>query len=118
MRKRQFYCSNSRHWVYSCALTTLGQDIPSLSRLRQFPIDTLKVDRSFVSTMSEEGESREVVNAIVTLAHHLGMDVVAEGVETAHQLSQLKELGCEYGQGYFFAKPLNYQAAEAFITNS
>jgi diguanylate cyclase (GGDEF)-like protein/PAS domain S-box-containing protein len=92
-----------------------GTGYSSLSRLRQFPIQTLKIDRSFVSSMRASVEDAEVVQAIITLAHNLGMDVVAEGIETREQLAHLKRLHCEQGQGYFFSKPLNSQAAAALL---
>ncbi|HEY9750136.1 MAG TPA: EAL domain-containing protein [Allocoleopsis sp.] len=92
-----------------------GTGYSSLSRLRQFPIHTLKIDRSFVGTMRESVEDAEVVQAIITLAHNLGMDVVAEGIETPEQLAHLRRLHCEQGQGYLFSKPLNSQAAEALL---
>ncbi|MFP5274487.1 PAS domain S-box protein [Coleofasciculus sp.] len=92
-----------------------GTGYSSLSRLHQFPIDALKIDRSFVSRMGDAGENGEIVQAIVTLAHNLGMDVVAEGIETNMQLAQLRGRRCEYGQGYFFSKPLNRQAAEQLM---
>lgn len=94
-----------------------GTGYSSLSRLHQFPIDALKIDRSFVSRMGDAGENGEIVQAIVTLAHNLGMDVVAEGIETNMQLAQLRGRCCEYGQGYFFSKPLNRQAAEQLMIN-
>jgi len=94
-----------------------GTGYSSLSRLHQFPIDALKIDRSFVSRMGDAGENGEIVQAIVTLAHNLGMDVVAEGVETNMQLAQLRRRQCEFGQGYFFSKPLNRQAAEQLMMN-
>ncbi len=94
-----------------------GTGYSSLSRLHQFPIDALKIDRSFVSRMGDAGENGEIVQAIVTLAHNLGMDVVAEGIETNMQLAQLRGRRCEYGQGYFFSKPLNRQAAEQLMMN-
>lgn len=93
-----------------------GTGYSSLSRLHQFPIDTLKIDRSFIRTMTSGGENAEIVQAILTLSQNLEMEVVAEGVETDEQLQQLRELHCEYGQGYFFAKPLNSNAAAALIT--
>lgn len=94
-----------------------GTGYSSLSRLHQFPIDALKIDRSFVSRMGDAGENGEIVQAIVTLAHNLGMDVVAEGVETNMQLTQLRRRQCEFGQGYFFSKPLTRQAAEQLMMN-
>ncbi|MBZ8180758.1 bifunctional diguanylate cyclase/phosphodiesterase [Oscillatoria salina] len=95
-----------------------GTGYSSLSRLHQFPIDTLKIDRSFVSRMERESEGIKIVQAIVTLAHNLGMDAIAEGIETQMQLEQLKALQCEQGQGYFFAKPLDNKAAEELLAKS
>lgn len=88
-----------------------GTGYSSLSRLHQFPINTLKIDRAFVSTMSQERQNAEIVQAIITLAHQLSMDLVAEGVATGEQLAQLRQLHCEQGQGYFFSEPLTHQAA-------
>jgi EAL domain-containing protein (putative c-di-GMP-specific phosphodiesterase class I) len=92
-----------------------GTGYSSLSYLHKFPIDTLKIDRSFVSRIGAAGENLEIVKAIVMLARSLGMDVVAEGVETPVQLAQLRGLGCEYGQGYLFSKPLDSEAATSFL---
>jgi len=97
------------------AIDDFGTGYSSLSYLHRFPIDTLKIDRSFVSRMSLDEENLEIVRLIVTLAHTLGMDVTAEGVENIEQVDLLKKLGCEYGQGYFFAKPLDYKAATEFL---
>lgn len=87
-------------------LDDFGTGYSSLSYLHRFPFDTVKVDQSFVSSMSTNDDSRAIVKAIVSLAHHLEMNIIAEGVETAEQMEQLKLLGAEYGQGYYFAKPL------------
>ncbi|MGL5059107.1 MAG: EAL domain-containing protein, partial [Microcoleus sp.] len=94
-----------------------GTGYSSLSYLSRFPTDTLKVDKSFVGRMEtdSEGENVAIVRTIVTLAHALGMDVIAEGVETAQQLAKLRAIGCEYGQGYFFAKPLPSDEATALM---
>ncbi len=93
-----------------------GTGYSSLSYLSRFPTDTLKVDKSFVGLMElGEGENVAIVRTIVTLAHALGMDVIAEGVETAAQLAKLRAIGCEYGQGYFFAKPLPSDEATALM---
>jgi len=86
-----------------------GTGYSSLSRLRGFRVDTLKIDRIFISRMDTDAETHEIVRIIVMLAHHLGLDVVAEGVETQAQLSLLKDLGCERAQGYLFSKPVNQE---------
>ncbi|MEB3881910.1 EAL domain-containing protein [Lyngbya sp. CCY1209] len=83
-----------------------GTGYSSLSYLHNFPIDTLKIDRSFITRLTEQGKHTAIIQAIVSLAQNLGMTVIAEGVEIAEQVTKLKELGCEYGQGYFFSKPL------------
>jgi diguanylate cyclase (GGDEF)-like protein/PAS domain S-box-containing protein len=95
------------------AIDDFGTGHSSLSYLHRLPADTLKVDRSFVMAMNEERENREIVKTIVDLAHHLRMNVTAEGVETAAHLASLQELGCEQGQGYYFSKPLEAERAEA-----
>ena len=95
-----------------------GTGYSSLSYLHRLPVNTLKVDRSFVGRMDEAAEYREIVRTIVSLAHTLGLDVVAEGVETAAQWSQLSALNCEYSQGYFFAKPLSEDATSKYLGES
>ncbi|OLP15798.1 GGDEF domain-containing protein [Leptolyngbya sp. 'hensonii'] len=95
-----------------------GTGYSSLAYLHRFPIDVLKIDRSFVNRMNGDDEQLAIVRAIVTLAWNLGMSVVAEGVETMEQVSQLRSLNCEQAQGYFFSKPLNRQAAEILMTTN
>ena len=93
-----------------------GTGYSSLSYLQRFSLDHLKIDRSFVSAIGTDGgENAEIVRTIVTLAHHLGMDAVAEGVETADQLALLRELGCQLVQGYLFAKPLDEAEADGLL---
>ncbi|MEG4320015.1 MULTISPECIES: EAL domain-containing protein [unclassified Microcoleus] len=95
------------------SIDDFGTGYSSLSYLHRFPLDTLKIDRSFVSRLGavENGDSGgqhlQIVRAIVTLAHNLGLNAIAEGVETAEQLAQLRELDCELAQGYLFSKPLD-----------
>ncbi|MGB3405624.1 MAG: EAL domain-containing protein [Microcoleaceae cyanobacterium] len=93
-----------------------GTGYCSLGYLHQFPVDILKIDRSFVSRMSGAEEKREIVKIIVALAHSLGIDAVAEGIETLDQWTQLQQLQCKYGQGYFFAKPLSCTEAAQLLT--
>lgn len=83
-----------------------GKGYSSLSYLSNFPIDALKIDRSFVSTLPDEGNNLQILQAMVNLSQRLGVGVIAEGVETEYQLAQLKQLGCEYGQGYLLSMPL------------
>lgn len=94
------------------ALDDFGMGYSSLRYLPRFPIQTLKIDRSFVGTMGQKAESEIIVRTIVTMAHTLGLDVVAEGVETSLHQDYLKEMTCDYGQGYFFARPLSAEDAE------
>ena len=97
------------------SIDDFGTGYSSLSYLHRFPVNNLKIDRCFVSRIGEKGENREIVETIVTLAHQLDMEVIAEGVETLQQLNQLKELTCEEVQGYLFSKPLERESAEALI---
>jgi len=87
------------------SIDDFGTGYSSLSRLQRLPVDSLKIDRSFISGMDRDKEAWEIVRVIITLAHNLGLKVVAEGVETKEQAKQLTELGCELAQGYFFARP-------------
>jgi len=85
-----------------------GTGYSSLSRLQSFRVDTLKIDRIFVSRMDSDPETHEIVRVIINLAHSLGLKVVAEGVETQAQFDLLKKLGCERAQGYLFSKPVDH----------
>jgi diguanylate cyclase (GGDEF)-like protein len=95
-------------------LDDFGTGYSALSYLRQFPFQTLKIDRSFVEGMQADG-SAEIIRAIVSLADGLAMDVTAEGIETAEQVRDLRDLDCQYGQGYFFFKPLTKDDARAVL---
>ena len=95
-----------------------GTGYSSLARLHHFPISGLKIDRSFVSGSSANEGNLDIMTTIVTLAKKLGVNAIAEGIETIKQLALLKQLKCEYGQGYFFSKPLNAAAAEALIAST
>ena len=97
------------------SIDDFGTGYSSLSYLHRLPVDTLKVDRSFVSRMASNNENSEIVRTIVTLAQSLDLKVVAEGVETVEQLAQLQTLRCEGGQGYLFSKPLHAAAAGALL---
>lgn len=97
------------------SIDDFGTGYSSLSYLHRFPVDTLKVDRSFVSRMEDSSENLAIVQTVIMLSHKLGMDVVAEGVEKVSQMEILRELECEYGQGYYFSKPLNSEGATALL---
>jgi diguanylate cyclase (GGDEF)-like protein/PAS domain S-box-containing protein len=87
-------------------LDDFGTGYSSLSYLKHLPLDTIKIDRSFVGELTGDDANVAIVHAVISLAHGLGIDVVAEGIETAEQLARLRELGCDRGQGYYYAKPL------------
>ena len=101
------------------SLDDFGTGYSSLSYLHQLQTDTLKVDRSFVGRMEEKAtEDSEIVKTIITLGHQLGMDIIAEGIETAAQLVCLQNLDCNYGQGYYFSKPLPKEETAKLIAMS
>ena len=99
------------------SIDDFGTGYSSLSYLQRFPIDTLKIDRSFVMQMMENEENLAIVRTIVALAQNLGMDVVAEGVETEDQLRLLRKLECENGQGFLFSTPLRDRQVDQFIAS-
>ncbi|HEX5688757.1 MAG TPA: EAL domain-containing protein [Roseiflexaceae bacterium] len=92
-----------------------GTGYSSLSYLHRFPIDTLKIDRSFVNLIGDLNQNTKIIHTIISLARDLGMDVIAEGIETREQLVHLGALHCDYGQGYFFSRPLDSGAATALL---
>jgi EAL domain-containing protein (putative c-di-GMP-specific phosphodiesterase class I) len=100
------------------SIDDFGTGYSSLSRLRRIPVDTLKIDRAFISNMDSDPENREIVRVIIMLAHNLGLKVVAEGTETEQQVNLLKELNCEMTQGYFFSRPVDDQAMSKLLANN
>jgi EAL domain-containing protein (putative c-di-GMP-specific phosphodiesterase class I) len=92
-----------------------GTGYSSLSYLHQFPVDTLKIDQSFVARLDATTQNLEIVRAIVMLAHNLGMNVIAEGVETADQAHQLRRLSCEFAQGFLYSPPVDAGEATALL---
>ena len=97
------------------SLDDFGTGYSSLSYLHHFPINTLKIDRSFVIRMNLNPENAAIVQAIITLAHTFGMDVIAEGIETVEHFKRLQALECEYGQGYLFSRPVSAIEAEQLL---
>jgi len=93
-----------------------GTGYSSMSYLQRLPLDTLKIDLSFVRDMDESVENREIVRAIINLAHSLGLEVIAEGVERARHQQALEELRCEYFQGYYYSRPLDPAGVAGFVS--
>ncbi|MEQ8665585.1 MAG: EAL domain-containing protein [Rhodospirillales bacterium] len=99
----------------SLAIDDFGTGFSSLSYLHQFPLDTLKIDREFVNNMESSESSERIVSSIAQLAHSLNMSIVAEGIEKTEQISALRDLGCQFGQGYLMSKPLPADEVMALI---
>ena len=104
-----------RNLGISLSLDDFGTGYSSLAYLHRYPIDRLKVDRSFVATLSESNERRSIVRAILTLAGHIGVDVVAEGVSTQDHREILRSMGCLLGQGHLFSWPLGSELATRLV---
>ncbi len=103
-----------KHLGMSVSIDDFGTGYSSLSQLKQFPVSTLKIDRSFIKDLDDDFDDRQIVEAITAMVHKLGIEVVAEGIETPHQLEFLRKIGCDYGQGYLFSKPLTASDACAY----
>jgi EAL domain-containing protein (putative c-di-GMP-specific phosphodiesterase class I) len=108
-------CKQLRRLGVGLSIDDFGTGYSSLSSLHSFPISTLKIDGSFVSRMNGGNENTEIIRTIMSLAGNLGMDVIAEGVETLEQLTKLRTLGCEKGQGFFFSRPMPAADAEKLL---
>jgi diguanylate cyclase (GGDEF)-like protein/PAS domain S-box-containing protein len=102
----------------SLAIDDFGTGYSSLSYLHRFPLDTLKIDRSFISSMDDDGDGMEIARTILPMAKNLRMDVVAEGVETIQQVEMLKKFHCAFGQGYYFSKPLSAEGTAELLKNN
>ncbi len=98
------------------SIDDFGTGYSSLSYLHRFPVDTLKIDRSFLENADSDFEKLEILQSVVRLAWNLGLEVVAEGIETQRHLAQITSLRCESGQGFFFSRPLSQQAMEDFLS--
>jgi EAL domain-containing protein (putative c-di-GMP-specific phosphodiesterase class I) len=97
------------------AIDDFGSGASPIARLRELPIDALKIHESFIAELGASPEDSSIVGALVELGHALGLDVVAEGVETEAQLEQLRELGCDAAQGYAIARPVSDEQVEAML---
>ena len=101
----------------SIAMDDFGTGYSSLSYLRSYPFNVLKIDQSFISDISEDPADRELIQAAISMAHGLNLNVVAEGVETAEQLAFLRQHNCDYVQGFYFSKPVSAEVMSAMLTD-
>ena len=99
------------------AMDDFGTGYSSLSYLRNYPFDSLKIDRTFIRDIHQDRNDKALVNATLSMSHALGVKVVAEGIETVEQLKFLQKAGCEYGQGYYFSKPISAEEFEQQFLN-
>ncbi len=104
-----------REMGFDIHIDDFGTGYSSLSYLHRFPVTALKIDRTFISKLTETGENKEIINSIISLANSLNLKVIAEGVEMTHQLSRVKELQCRYGQGFLFSQPMEPRAIDRWI---
>jgi diguanylate cyclase (GGDEF)-like protein/PAS domain S-box-containing protein len=107
--------SHLKHFGIGVILDDFGTGTTSLRGLRQFPVDALKIDRSLVREMQTDRAASDIVELITTMAHKMNLKAIAEGIETARQLERLLELGCEFGQGYYFSQPMEAKGAQQFM---
>jgi len=107
--------SHLKHLGIGVILDDFGTGSSSLSALRRFPVDALKIDRSLIQEMQQDRSASDMVEVIVMLAHKMRLQVIAEGIETARQAERLRQMGCEFGQGYYFSQPLEANAALEFM---
>jgi EAL domain-containing protein (putative c-di-GMP-specific phosphodiesterase class I) len=97
------------------AIDDFGTGYSSLAYLQQFPVDSIKIDRSFISSMANSPESGALIRTLVQLGKNLGLETLAEGIEETDQYSRLEREHCDSGQGYLFARPLDADAVELFL---
>jgi diguanylate cyclase (GGDEF)-like protein/PAS domain S-box-containing protein len=107
--------SHLKHMGIGIVLDDFGTGAASLSGLRQFPLDALKIDRSLTHEMQSDRTASDMVEAIIMLAHKMNLKVVAEGIESQKHLETLRQMGCEFGQGYYFSQPLESKAVLQFL---
>jgi EAL domain-containing protein (putative c-di-GMP-specific phosphodiesterase class I) len=102
----------------SLAIDDFGTGYSSLAYLRRFPVDTLKIDRSFVERLGEQADDAALANTIIQLGQSLGMSTVAEGIEEYGQLAALREMGCDFAQGFYFSRPVPAEEAGRLLLES
>jgi PAS domain S-box-containing protein len=107
--------SHLKHLGIGVILDDFGTGMTSLRGLKQFPVDALKIDRSLVREMQADRTTCDIVELITALAHKVNLKAIAEGIETSRQVNRLLELGCEFGQGYYFSQPMDAKAAQQFM---
>jgi EAL domain-containing protein (putative c-di-GMP-specific phosphodiesterase class I) len=107
--------SHLKHMGIGVILDDFGTGITSLRGLRQLPVDALKIDRSLVREMQADRSACDIVELIAALARKMNLRAIGEGIETPRQAERLLELGCEYGQGYYFSQPIEAKVAEQFM---
>nr|WP_275575201.1 EAL domain-containing protein [Methylocucumis oryzae] len=100
------------------ALDDFGTGYSSLAYLKKFDIDYLKIDQSFVRNLDSQSEDGVLCEAIIVMAHKLGIKVIAEGVETLEQFRLLKDMGCDFGQGYYFSRPVNSDVFSSYLNDN
>ncbi len=103
--------SHLKHLGIKTVLDNFGTGSMSLLELARSPVDALKIDRSLVRDMQTDRGVTDIVELVITLAHKMNFQLIAEGIETASQLQRMQELGCEYGQGFYFSQPMDAAAA-------
>ena len=99
------------------AIDDFGKEYSSLSYLKRLPVDGLKIDRLFLESLGEDPTNTTIVEAVISLAHSLGLDVTGEGVESAEQLELLRGMGCDFAQGYHLARPLPSEEVEPLLAD-
>jgi EAL domain-containing protein (putative c-di-GMP-specific phosphodiesterase class I) len=110
------YIFKSLHEMgFEIQIDDFGTGYSSLAYLQDYPVDTIKIDRSFIHSMGKEEKGGQLVQAMITMAHHMSMEVIAEGIETDKQLQDLKSMSCQFGQGYYLSHPLPSREIDLLI---